>query len=277
MKKTISGITFLFTAFAFAASVTDSLYSQAQKLYSQGNFEAAAKNYADICPQFLEKEKKICQFNEVRALIESQNMDLLRIAEPKLLLLVSQTEPNDSLFAELSAEDSKLQILFNQPVRAVRSWNAAQASASVDFFPELFVLCQDIISAFPSNGLNAENCNRVKPADTSLISLPRKRVAPLVGALPATPPPATPLKEGNLKKEEQPKKWYVQLGAFGARENAERLVADFKGRGVELYIVELPERKLFAVRTGFFANAEDAKIFAEQKIEPAHKDYKIFQ
>jgi len=268
MKKFISSIIFIFAALAFAASVTDSLYSQAQKLYSQGNFEAAAKNYADVCPQFAEKEKKICQFNEARALIESQNIDLLRTAEPKLLLLISQTEPNDSLFTELSAEDTKLQIMLNQPVRAVRSWNAAQASASTDFFPELFVLCQDIVSAFPSSGLSAERCNKVKPADTSLVSLPRKKVVPLNASNIATPPPPPPPKEG---------KWYVQLGAFGSRENADRLVADFKGRGVELYIVELTERKLFAVRTGFFANAEDAKIFAEQKIEPAHKDYKIFQ
>jgi len=278
MKNFIFGIIFFSAVFAFAASVTDSLNSQAQKLYSQGNFEAAAKNYADICPQIVENEKKICQFNEVRALIESQKIDLLRVAEPKLLLLISQTEPNDSLFAELSAEDSKLQIMLNQPVRAVRSWNAAQASANMDFFPKLFVLCQDIVSAFPSNGLNAEHCSRVKPADTSLISLPRKKVVPLnipntPAATPATPPPPpppAPVKEG---------KWYVQLGAFGLRENAERLVADFKSRGVELYIVELEltERKLFAVRTGFFVNAEDAKLFAEQKIEPTHKDYKIFQ
>jgi hypothetical protein len=277
MKKIISSVICLSVAFAFAASVSDSLYSLAQKLYSQGNFEAAAKNYADACPQFAVKEKKLCHFNEAKALIESQNINLLRAAEPKLLLLISQTEPNDSLFTELSAEDAKLQIMLNQPVRAVRSWNAAQASASTDYFPELFVLCKDIVSAFPSNGLNMENCNRVKPADTSLISLPRKKIVPLNtsnNAPPNTPsqappaPPPPPVKEG---------KWYVQLGAFGSLENAERLVADFKNRGVELYIVELPDRKLFAVRTGFFVSAEDAKIFAEQKIEQTHKDYKIFQ
>jgi len=64
----------------------------------------------------------------------SKKITLAREAEPKLLLLISQTEPNDSLFSELSALDAKLQIMLDQPVRAVRSWKAAQASANVDYF-----------------------------------------------------------------------------------------------------------------------------------------------
>ncbi len=266
---------------SFTAYAADSLYSQARKLYSQKNFEAAAKSYADICPQLSAKEKKICQFNEVKALVESDKMDLAKAAEPKLLLLISQTEPGDSLFSELSAEDAKLQIMLNQPVRAVRSWNAAQASASPDYFPELFVLCQDIVSAFPTNGLNNENCNKVKPSDTTLISLPRKKTTPLPNSQLSTPSKfSTSPQLSTLNSQlstSSTLKWYVQLGAFGSRENAEKLVASFKDKGVQLYIAELPNRNLFAVRTGFFASAEDAKIFAEQKIAPAHKDYKIFQ
>jgi len=127
---------------SFAAYAADSLYSLAQKLYSQKNFEAATKIYANVCPQLAAKEKKICQFNEVKALVESNKIDLANTAEPKLLLLISQTEPDDSLFSELSAEDAKLQTMLNQPIRAVRSWNAAQASASPDYFPELFVLAK---------------------------------------------------------------------------------------------------------------------------------------
>jgi len=267
MKRSgiILGIIYLLS---FAAYAADSLYSQAQKLYSQKKFEEAAKSYANICPQLAGKEKKICQFNEVKALVESNEINLANAAEPKLLLLISQTEPDDSLFAELSAEDAKLQTMLNQPVRAVRSWNTAQSSASPDYFPGLFVLCQDIVSAFPENGLTSENCNKIKPTDTTLISLPRKKITPLSNSQPSTP---------NSQLSTPSLKWYVQLGAFGSKENAERLVASFKDKGVQLYIAELPNRKLFAVRTGFFANAEEAKAFAEQKIAPTHKDYKIFQ
>jgi hypothetical protein len=249
----------------YAFATPDSLYSQAQKLYSQGSFEAAAKAYANICPQLEVKEKKICQFNEVRALIESNKIDLARAAEQKLFSLISQTEPNDALFTEMNAEDSKLRIMFNQPMQAIRSWNAAQASASTDYFPELFVICHDIVSAFPKNELTSENCNKVKPADTNLISIPRKKITP-INTL------AVPAKEAS-----KPSKWYVQLGAFGNKENAEKLVADFKNRGVQLYVTELTDRKLFAVRTGLFENADAAKAFAEQKIAPTHKDYKVFQ
>jgi cell division septation protein DedD len=291
------GIICLLMPSAFAASATDSLYSQARKLYSQGNFEAAAKIYESLCPQLGAKEKRICQFNEVKSLTESRKINLARLAEPKLLFLIAQTEPNDSLYAEFSAEDSKLQIMLDQPVRAVRSWKSAQASANTDFFPELFVLCRDIVSAYPASGLTAENCNNVKPADTSLISLQRAKVAPLSKAAIApsssskpsasssqppaissqssapNPPPAASLKPPTPSPQPQ---WYVQLGAFGNRGNAEKLVADFKNRDVQLYIIELTDRNLFTVRTGYFNNAEDARVFAEQKIAPVHTDYKIF-
>jgi len=260
----------LFAAFAFA----NDMYSQAQKLYSQGNFEAAAKSYAEVCPKLEEKENKICLFNEVKALLESDKIDAVRSAEHKLLLLVSQTEPGDSLFAELSATDAKLQVMLNQPVRAVRSWNAAQTSANIAYFPELFVLCQDIVSAFPSNGLSAENCNRVKPADTTMISLQRKKVvvlqagsaAPVVQAAPATQ--TSQVAHG---------KWYIQLGAFGSKDNADRMVAEYKVKGVELYITELSDRRLFAVRTGFFSTQSDARIYAEQKIAPAQYQVSALQ
>jgi len=260
-KVILSAICLLATS---ALAAPDSLYSQAQKLYSQGNFEAAAKAYASICPQLEAKEKRICQFNEVKALIESNKIDIVRTAEEKLFSLMSQTEPDDTLFTEMNASDSKLQIMLNQPVQAIRSWNAAQASANSGYFPELFVICRDIISAFPKNELTSENCDKIKPADTTLISLPRKKIIPAAAIT-------------HYAKEDKSPKWYVQLGAFGNRENAEKLVADFSNRGVQLYVTELADRKLFVVRTGLFENADAAKIFAEQKIAPTHKDYKIFQ
>jgi cell division septation protein DedD len=97
-----------------------------------------------------------------------------------------------------------------------------------------------------------------------LISIPRKKIIPISISIAPV-------------KEEKSSKWYVQLGAFGSKENAEKLVADFKNRGVQLYVTELADRKLFVVRTGVFESADAAKIFAEQKIAPTYKDYKIFQ
>ena len=254
-----------------AAAVTDSLFSQAQKLYSQGNFEEAAKVYGNLCTQLGIKEKKLCQFKEIKALAESAKQEIIVAAEEKLLSLLSQTEPNDSLFAELSAEDVKLQIMLGQPARAVRSWNAAQASANINYLSELFVLCADIVSAYPESGLTKEHCNKVKPADTSLISLPRKKIVPLEIEKPQAPAQAQ-------AQQAQTKKWYVQLVALSSKENAEKMVADYKQKGIQLYVTEVisSERTLFAVRTGNFENRQEAEAFAEQKIAPNHKDYKIF-
>ena len=261
-----------------AAAVTDSLFSQAQKLYSQGNFEEAAKVYGNLCAQLSIKEKKLCQFKEIKALAESAKQEIVVAAEEKLLSLLSQTEPNDSLFAELSAEDVKLQIMLGQPARAIRSWNAAQASANINYLSELFVLCADIVSAYPESGLTKEHCNKVKPADTSLISLPRKKIVPLEIE---KPPVKTETKVPPVQaqaQQAQAKKWYVQLVALSSKENAEKMVADYKQKGIQLYVAEVvsAERTLFAVRAGNFENRQEAETFAEQKIAPSHKDYKIF-
>jgi len=268
MKKNIFSAIFLLAAFAFAEPA-DSLNAQAQKLYGQRSFEAAARTYANLCSMLEAKEKKICLLNEAKSLIEASKIELAREAEPKLLLLISQTEPNDSLFAELSALDAKLQIMLDQPVRAVRSWKAAQASASVDYFAQIYVLCQDIVSAYPTQGLTAENCNKTKPADTSMLSIPRKKIVPIQNA-PATATAKAPAAPAG-------KTWFIQLGAFGAKENAEKLVADLKNKGLQLYVVELTDRKLFAVRSGNFATKEDAENYAAQKVGPVHKDYKVLQ
>jgi hypothetical protein len=268
MKKTriiLVASILCFFASATGASTADSLYSLAQKLYSQRVFTEASAIYGSLCPQLEEREKSSCLFKEIKSLAGIKTTAAAQAAQEKLLQLLSQTEPGDSLFSELNAEAAKLQIMLKQPAMAARSWNAAHASANSDYFPELFVLCTDIVSAFPSAGLTGETCNLVKPRDTSLVNLPRNKIVPLGQAAKAPPSKAPPSQAAS--------KWCVQLGAFGARENAEKLVATFKQKGVQLYITELPERKLFAVRTGNFANAEDAKTYAEQKIKPA--EYKV--
>jgi hypothetical protein len=258
---------FCFFASSAGASTADSFYSIAQKLYSQGVFTEASVVYGNLCPQLEVHEKSSCLFKEIKSLAGIKTTGAAQAAQEKLMQLLSGTEPGDSLFAELSAEAAKLQIMLKQPAMAARSWNAAHASAGSDYFPELFVLCQDIVSAFPDAGLTGETCNMVKPRDTSLVSLPRNKIVPLGKEVKAPPGKAQPSQAAN--------KWCVQLGAFGAKENAEKLVATFKQKGVQLYITELPERKLFAVRTGNFANAEEAKTYAEQKIKPSHEGYKV--
>jgi cell division septation protein DedD len=260
-----------FSASIAGASVADSLYSLAQKLYSQGAFAEAAKAYGNVCPQLEAKEKRICMFKEIKALAENKKTDAAQAAEAKVLQLLSQTEPSDSLFAEINAEAARLQVMLKQAAMAVRSWNAAQASANSGFFPELFVLCQDIVSAFPESGLTTQSCDKVKPSDASLTQLPRNKNAPLSQA-------SNTANHQSLASNPQSLKWYVQLGAFSSRENAEKLVADFKQRGVQLHIAEvITDKKLFAVRTGTFGSTEEAKKFAEQKIEPSHKDYRVLQ
>ena len=117
----------------------------------------------------------------------------------------------------------------------------------------------------------------MKPADTSLVSLPRNKIAPLAASqAPATTPQAQAQTQTQASSS-QPSKWFIQLGAFGSKENAEKLVADFKPRDVLLYVVEVPSagRTLYAVRTGTFQNKQDAETYAEQKIAPHHKDYKV--
>ncbi|GHV14582.1 hypothetical protein AGMMS49938_10970 [Fibrobacterales bacterium] len=265
--------------FAFADSRTEN----ADKLFAQGNFEAAAAAYNSVCTSLNPKDKKLCLFSEVKSLMETKKIENAQKAEIKLVSLLSQTEPSDSLFSPLFAADTRLQIMLSQPERAVRSWNTTVQSANSDFFPTIYLTCLDLIENFPSNGLTNENCQKVRPADTTLISLPRTKTAPLVKvtAVPAAKPPTSPSPVQDTRTANgtttppQNQGCLIQLGAFGNRANAEKLVSDFAKKSVPLNIAETPGSALFIVRSDKFATQVEAAAFAEQKIAPFHHDYKI--
>jgi len=104
--------------------------------------------------------------------------------------------------------------------------------------------------------------------DTTAKATPAPAVQPEKKTEPA---PAT--------KADEPKEyWYLQLGAFGVKANAELLVKNLKKQGIAGTIEErVGETKtLYLVQTGKFETKEKAIDFGAKKLAPLNVEFRAF-
>ena len=95
------------------------------------------------------------------------------------------------------------------------------------------------------------------PAPVVTAPAPASRAAPATVETPRAPPPATAAARGSF---------VVQLGSFGSRENAERLVHDMTARGFTAFIAPITTngRELYRVRVGPTRDRASAEALAVQ-------------
>jgi DedD protein len=106
-----------------------------------------------------------------------------------------------------------------------------------------------------SSEVAAAREQRPVPADV-------KRVAP-APEMPAVAAPAASAKG----------QWWTQLGSFSARENAERLARDLRGRGYTITVarIKVGNRDLYRVRAGPAGNREAALALQSRLAAAGHK------
>jgi DedD protein len=99
--------------------------------------------------------------------------------------------------------------------------------------------------------------------------------APAAAAPAAAPTPAAPTSAQTLPREDtrapaatgaQPRSFVVQLGSFGQKENAEKLVRDMTARGFATFIAPITTngRELYRVRVGPTRDRASAEALAAQ-------------
>lgn len=73
--------------------------------------------------------------------------------------------------------------------------------------------------------------------------------------------------------------WFLQLGAFGVKSNAEILVNNLKKRGIASSIEERQgeTKTLFVVQTGNFESKDQAVDFGAQKLTPLNIEFRAMQ
>jgi len=129
------------------------------------------------------------------------------------------------------------------------------------------------VAANPNAGeANAEVSSTVPPAKTPVA--PLSTVPAAVPTAPATAAPPQPSDAGNTADAEPARPapaatggdWFVQLGSFSKRDNAERLVADVSRRGFPAGMAESGGSRgpLYRVRVGPAGSREAAAELARK-------------
>jgi DedD protein len=122
----------------------------------------------------------------------------------------------------------------------------------------------------------------IVPAATLPAATAPAATAPVAAAPAAVPPAqkrepvkATAAPANPVARESAPPPlagWTVQLGSFGSRANAERLVRDLKARGYAAFLTESASggRKLYRVRVGPAGDRASAQMLAAQLRSAGH-------
>jgi DedD protein len=107
------------------------------------------------------------------------------------------------------------------------------------------------------NASAAESPATVKPVATSPAPTPTPTPAPRVEPVRPVATPAAPPEKGSFA---------VQLGSFGSRENADRLVRDMTAKGFAAFVAPIKSngRELYRVRVGPARDRPQAEALAAQ-------------
>jgi len=167
------------------------------------------------------------------------------------------------------------------PMRTVtleaRGLNAARASPAPAARPEPAVSTAPAVVA-PSSPAPPP---AVAPAPAPSAPAPAAASAPPAAVAAPAPRPAAPAAAPKVTAEarhaERPpvagSGWAVQLGVFGQRDNADRLVRDLRSRGFEAFVspVSRPGNTLYRVRVGPEHDRDAAEQLARRLAAAGHR------
>jgi DedD protein len=105
------------------------------------------------------------------------------------------------------------------------------------------------------------------PAAASRVEAPAAVPTPAPAPTePATRPPAPRVEPAKPSRTGEPRSFVVQLGSFGSRENAERLVRDMTAKGFTTFVAPITTngRELYRVRVGPTRDRASAEALATQ-------------
>lgn len=267
----------------FAATMAD-----AQKAYVAGNWKTAAANYEQVCPTLADTAQAECLLWNVLALSQTGVAADFSKAGKRLDSLISQTNPQKPVYADLMMTKAQFQLYLGRHDRAAEALIHAIETAQPHHIPVLQKVCTAVQARVKNENLN-ESCKKLSTPEflnkpeppmavqpTPAVSAPEKQneTNPPTISKPASTQSSAPQANPSNGSEV----WILQLGAFGVRDNAELLVKNLKKRGIVSKIEEKPgENKiLYIVQTGDFENKEKANEFGEQKLTPLNVEYRAF-
>ena len=270
---------------AFAANAFAQTKADAQKAYVAGKWQEAATAYEAACPKEPDSLKTECLLWNVLALSQTGNAKDFSKAGKRLDSLIQKTSPQHKVYADLLMTKAQFQLYLGRYEKAAEDLVSAIETSQPHQAVVLQKVCSAVQAKVKKEALD-EACKKLSSPD----ALAEKKAQPPAAvqtaapeksktAEPAkveTPASAEPVKSAEPAKSTE--SWYLQLGAFGVKANADLLVSNLKKRGISCTIEERKgeTKTLFVVLTGNFETKEKAIDFGAQKLAPLNVEFRAF-
>lgn len=298
--------------FAIAALATGLLAASledAQKAYVSGNWKSAAEAFDSACQTLDVSKRPECSLWGILALSQTGAAKDFSLARKRLDSLIATVPDSLPVVSDLYMTRAQFELYLKRPDLSLKTLRIAFDKALPRQVPVLHQVCQSIYAANPIDSVHSlcAEMNRAKePAqkkDSStagLISSSSANISSAVSSssslaisssssdelLPAAEATVSSASvqtpnQAIMPKPTQPtaaaETWTLQLGAFGIRANAERLVEDLKARKIESHVVESPrgDKTLYLVQTGNFTSQEEAAAFGESVLKPIPQEFQL--
>ena len=263
---------------AFAANAFAQTKADAQKAYVAGNWKEAATAYEAACPKEPDSLKTECLLWNVLALSQTGNAKDFSKAGKRLDSLIQKTSPQHKVYADLLMTKAQFQLYLGRYEKAAEDLVSAIETSQPHQAVVLQKVCSAVQAKVKKEALD-EACKKLSSPD----AVAEKKAQPPA----AVQPQSAPAKVQSSAKTEPSSSsiasqgngsWYLQLGAFGVKSNAEFLVSNLKKRGIESSIEErVGETKtLYVVQTGYFETKEKAIDFGAEKLSPLNIEFRAY-
>lgn len=305
----IFGIIALFSVGIFAATLED-----AQKAYVSGNWKAAAEAFDSACPTLEISKRAECSLWGILALSQTGSAKDFSLARKRLDSLISAVPDSLPVVSDLYMTRAQFELYLKRPDLSFRTLKLAFEKALPRQIPVLHQVCQSIYAASPMDSVHAlcAEMNRAKSSpqkDSATPGPTSSSAAEVSSAVSSSAEASSSNVQASSSSSEkvqpaivssasaqslnqksdpataqalpQPAKsaetWTLQLGAFGIRANAERLVEELKAQKIESHVVESPrgDKTLYLVQTGTFSSQEEAIAFGESALKPITQEFQL--
>lgn len=273
--------------------------ADAQKAYVAGNWKLAVEAYEQVCPSLDETAKTECYLWNILALSQTGVAKDFSKAGKRLDSLIQKTNPQHPVYADLIMTKAQFQMYLDKYDNAAESLVHAIESSNENQKPVLQKICVAMQAKVKKENLN-EACENLKktgvpsaavqnaPAPTATSSTTDISVTntetPKVSssapnAIPESSAQAAKASTAASSATQAKPYWFLQLGAFGLKSNADILVNNLKKRGIASSIEERQgeTKTLFVVQTGNFETKEQAVDFGAQKLTPLNIEFRAMQ
>ena len=271
----ICAVTIILSAF-FSTNSFAQTKADAQKAYVAGKWKEAAAAYEVACPKEPDSLKAECYLWNVLALSQTGNAQSFKIAGKRLDSLIQTTNPQKSIYADLLMTSAQFRLYMGKYDLAAEDLVRAIETSHPNQAPVLQKVCSAVQAKTKKENLN-EACAKLSQTDSIVTekAQPPAAVQPVQEVKPA---PAKPESSSAAVSANQGGNWYLQLGAFGVKANAEFLVNNLKKRGITCSIEErVGETKtLYLVQSGNFETKEKAIDFGAEKLTPLNIEFRAY-